>query len=228
MSLHSVRKILLPALVAVASAVSLAAHAATLDFSGNICGAAGNAGCGNGSQIGQNYGDVAGQLDISHRSAVSSTGVTYEAFLKHWSTEYSNLTSVAWGGANASQYFSEFTFTPLAGMQVTLVGFDFGDYQDRDFGSSVAIYDTSNNVLWNGGSFDPGVTATHFAPNITRATPLVLRWGPDGYDVGIDNIAFTVSAVAAIPEPSTYALMLAGLGFVGFVARRRRSLQFAA
>jgi hypothetical protein len=28
--------------------------------------------------------------------------------------------------------------------------------------------------------------------------------------------------VAAVPEPSTYALMLAGLGVVGFVARRRR------
>jgi hypothetical protein len=30
--------------------------------------------------------------------------------------------------------------------------------------------------------------------------------------------------VAAIPEPETYALMLAGLGLVGFMARRRRSL----
>jgi len=37
-------------------------------------------------------------------------------------------------------------------------------------------------------------------------------------DFGIDNI----SVIAAIPEPSTYALMLAGLGFVGFVASRRR------
>jgi hypothetical protein len=29
--------------------------------------------------------------------------------------------------------------------------------------------------------------------------------------------------VAPVPEPSTYALMLAGLGFVGAIARRRRS-----
>ncbi|MBI1989245.1 MAG: PEP-CTERM sorting domain-containing protein, partial [Betaproteobacteria bacterium] len=28
--------------------------------------------------------------------------------------------------------------------------------------------------------------------------------------------------LAAIPEPETYAMMLAGLGLMGFVARRRR------
>lgn len=35
-----------------------------------------------------------------------------------------------------------------------------------------------------------------------------------------DNI--NVSAVSAVPEPSTYALMLGGLGMVGFMATRRR------
>ncbi|MYM26426.1 PEPxxWA-CTERM sorting domain-containing protein [Duganella sp. FT135W] len=30
------------------------------------------------------------------------------------------------------------------------------------------------------------------------------------------------SAIAAVPEPETYAMLLAGLGLVGFAARRRR------
>jgi PEP-CTERM motif len=38
----------------------------------------------------------------------------------------------------------------------------------------------------------------------------------------LDNLVLA-KTVAAIPEPSTYALLLAGLGAVGFVARRRRS-----
>lgn len=39
----------------------------------------------------------------------------------------------------------------------------------------------------------------------------------------------TVSPVAAVPEPDTYAIMLAGLGLLGFIARRRnRNDQVAA
>ncbi len=34
--------------------------------------------------------------------------------------------------------------------------------------------------------------------------------------------------VGAIPEPETYAMMLAGLGLLGFVARRRKQKQATA
>lgn len=52
-----------------------------------------------------------------------------------------------------------------------------------------------------------------------------------GVDVNVQGIGKGIShvnlyggePVAAIPEPSTYALLLAGLGGVGFVARRRRN-----
>jgi hypothetical protein len=40
-----------------------------------------------------------------------------------------------------------------------------------------------------------------------------------GNDFAVDNIALT----AAVPEPESYALMLAGLGTIGFIARRRRA-----
>jgi hypothetical protein len=48
------------------------------------------------------------------------------------------------------------------------------------------------------------------------------------YQTSIDldfGVRILGTQVAAIPEPSTYALMLAGLGFVGFVANRRRKAQ---
>ena len=50
------------------------------------------------------------------------------------------------------------------------------------------------------------------------------RYGPEGLDNegwGLNSTEITGNAVPAVPEPETYALLLAGLGAVGFVARRR-------
>jgi hypothetical protein len=43
-------------------------------------------------------------------------------------------------------------------------------------------------------------------------------------DADFNDMVVGVKAVQAIPEPETYALMLAGLGVVGFMARRRRQV----
>ena len=48
------------------------------------------------------------------------------------------------------------------------------------------------------------------------------QWGDT--DIGTSFGGYIVEySVAAIPEPQTYALLLAGLGLIGFAARRKRS-----
>lgn len=64
-------------------------------------------------------------------------------------------------------------------------------------------------------------TASRFA--YVRLTDDSALGGQTGSTVGADIDAVgAISSVAAIPEPSTWALVMAGLGFVGAMSRRRR------
>ena len=212
---------------ALASPVPAWAVTTVLTFPSNICGPAGNQSCGNGSEIGQNYGDGVG-VDVGHRAFLTATGVTSEPFLKYWSTNYGDLVGIVWGGAGAAGYTSEITFTALAGYEISLIGFDGGCYLNR---ASCQTFPYSVSAIGGGvvasGSLTPP-SGGHDSALLNTAystSGYVLQWGPDGYDGGLDNIAFDVRAVGAngaVPEPATWAMMVMGFGTMGHALRRRR------
>ncbi len=189
----------------------------TLDFSGNICGPDSNAACGDFAAIGQGYGDTPGLLDVAHRALHASTLTTAVDHLWFWSTDFSDLTGVAFAGLDTTDYIGELRFTPAPGYTVTLHGMTFGNWLAGYGPSSVQVLDAgTQSTLWDGGAFNPGLTAQLFQPQVSSASGLLLRWGPDAHNIGIDNITLSVSPV---PEPGTW--MMAAAGLLGLGAWRR-------
>lgn len=55
-----------------------------------------------------------------------------------------------------------------------------------------------------------------FTPSTTGTYSLIFQ------NLGGDNVGALLDNVSVVPEPETYAMLLAGLGLLGFMARRRK------
>ena len=154
---------------------------------------------------------------------ISSDTVAYNN-LDFWATGYGDLTNVAFSVVSGD-HFAEITLVPEPGWAIRLNSFDMAGFPVADhLDSQVRILDgTSNTILVD---YSPvtilGTGGTHstFTPGLTHEGPLSIRFGYNNWNVGIDNINF--DQVAVVPEPETYAMLLAGLGLVGFMARHRK------
>lgn len=97
----------------------------------------------------------------------------------------------------------------------TPIGKDWGNYSQDGLS---AKYGSLVGQIGSGNYF---VVGTNFSGTAATAGTLKLFYWDSNAS---DNSQFITANVTAVPEPETYALMLAGLGAVGFVARRRRTI----
>jgi hypothetical protein len=124
-------------------------------------------------------------------------------------------------GSNVIHYTETFS---IDGSQAGLLSTSW-QQNDPVYGT---IY-TWGNVP-NGGGCDWGGCWTNYSWEITGS-----YIGVTGYQLNthsqtlaFDGLTVDGVNVAAVPEPETYAMMLAGLGLLGFMARRRKQKEAAA
>ena len=129
------------------------------------------------------------------------------------------------GNPNAWTFFgavpdladTTFTFDPvdtLSGQYDTLLTFGFGGFGFGATSFTVTLDGTPLSYDSNSGSYTfQGVLDDQLHG---------IQLQSAGYSLGIASTTITVSAVP-VPEPESYAMMLAGLGALGFMARRRKT-----
>lgn len=154
-------------------------------------------------------GTVSTALALTNNSGSALTSFTVRYDGEQWRNN---------GNASAQSLVLQYGFgSSFAGITWTNAGSAF-NFTSPVTGASAAIVD--GNVAGKVSNLG-GTVTTPWAAGST----LWLRWA-DLNDAGndhllaIDNVSLSVTA--AVPEPSSYALLLAGLGAVGFIARRRR------
>lgn len=109
-----------------------------------------------------------------------------------------------------------------------------------DFGQGGAIFvdgvakDFKTNDMWWNGSYTDPTQYFDIKLSLNAGNHVVSIYGLEGccsggqqaqFKIGDGNFtsfSSTDNLVAAVPEPETYAMLMAGLGLMGFVARRRK------
>lgn len=108
-------------------------------------------------------------------------------------------------------YFDTYTFSLSTASTITT--FLTNNLPTTSLSGGFQLFSTSGSI--GSGTFSAPLTATLAAGDYSY-----LVFGSAGAKAGSYTLA---SAVTAVPEPETYALFLAGLGAIGFLAARRRS-----
>jgi hypothetical protein len=108
-------------------------------------------------------------------------------------------------------------FSPSDAITITKVGGGSFKLISADLAVSWFSMVSPNTVLANGSPLTIDSTLTTYNFNATGTSfTLTGLASDDGYWVG-DNFTF-----GAVPEPANWAMLIAGFGLVGVVARRRR------
>ncbi|MGK5080925.1 choice-of-anchor C family protein [Janthinobacterium sp. HLX7-2] len=187
----------------------------------------------------------------AHANLLNNGGFESSVFNGSFSTISSGGSLGAWSVDSGSVDLINNYWVPAEGSYSLDLNGDVAGRISQSFGTVAGqLYNVSFSLAGNtdGGSslklLDTGVTGVHtFSFDATGQSHSNMGWVTKGFSFIATGASSTlyfqgssangawgaaldnVSVTAAVPEPSTYAMLAAGLGLMGLVVRRRRALR---
>jgi hypothetical protein len=125
-----------------------------------------------------------------------------------------------YAGVNSATGTMQFNFA----QPVSAVG-GLLNYSSAFSGPVISIYDSSNNLL-ESSKISFRTDGTGEFHGFQLADPSISSFRLSGSFVALRNLTILASTpLTPVPEPETYAMLLAGLGVMGAVARCRRPMR---
>jgi hypothetical protein len=167
--------------------------------------------------------------------------IATSAWTSYLAAETGSLANTTWGlaynqGSNAAS--SLWGTTVTSGNVITTESsskVSAGRGVFNNFLASTSLTGAGQSAFATGSGFDNIATgfANNWGTNATFTTDNAVGTAADFFTVTAassktggtlvaSGISFNGTTVAAVPEPESYAMLLAGLGLMGFIARRRR------
>ena len=123
------------------------------------------------------------------------------------------------GFVNGATYTLSFHFANIGLSQISDYanpGLIRANIAGMDFDTTVLGHDGFGSQRWFDFSTTFQATATSMQLTLSAIRP---NNAFGGFAGGVDGVSITA---VAVPEPETYAMLLAGLGLLGFISRRRK------
>jgi hypothetical protein len=108
---------------------------------------------------------------------------------------------------------------PVQNFSIDILNAAAGNYELFDNASHTDFF----TLATQGGSVHTGLFASAGTIISIQELSIVGDFRPGTFDFAIDNVRFDGPVAGAVPEPSTWAMMLLGFAGVGFAAYRRKS-----
>jgi PEP-CTERM motif len=183
-----------------------------------------------GSQIDSPYSTVFQPADTFATLYVTTNDYMNYVFDLYATTNFNSLFGSATAGINRV-VFNTGGVNPIASSVDLLSGGNWGvdgvylvtnnsELGGVTFSFTEGFYSLGSDLLLTAGE-RVAWTTSFSAPTAFATPPFALKVFGFGAD-GTDQAFYVPNMVTPVPEPETYGMLLAGLGMLGFVARRRK------